>query len=241
MVAAVAGPTWQYPVGQAALAATTSLVAAMRLGRRGLAAHTLLTGLTLALLLRSSGTSSSEVAVAAVAIGVSTVAGLRLRSDRLADDAAANTDQLTGVANRRGLDRWATTSSARWLMVLALDVDDLKGVNDAQGHPAGDEVLRRLGAALLREQRPGQLAVRLGGDEFALLVALPARVEHPVRVADRLLGTARDALDAAATASIGVAQGRWSGPGSLASVLQQADVALYAAKARGGDRVVVAS
>ncbi len=85
-------------------------------------------------------------------------------------------DPLTGLLNRRGygmeLTRFVDNATRYgWPFALVLiDLDDFKALNDRYGHPVGDEVLERLGRAVDRQLRSGDVAARLGGDEFALLL-----------------------------------------------------------------------
>lgn len=92
-------------------------------------------------------------------------------------EAQAHLDPLTGLLNRRALDRDLRREigrSARYgrrFSVMLLDLDHLKAVNDAEGHAAGDALLRRLSQALAEALRVGDDAYRLGGDEFVILLA----------------------------------------------------------------------
>ncbi len=159
-------------------------------------------------------------------------------------------DPLTGLANRRHFDeRWAdelrrASRSGRPLTVLMLDVDHFKGYNDRYGHGAGDQCLSAIAGCLSSLfQRAGELPARLGGEEFAVL--LPgAGAGEAAQAAERLRQAIVDLNLAHAgsplgqvTASIGHAT--WPGDTgqALASLLQQADQALYAAKAAGRNRV----
>lgn len=91
--------------------------------------------------------------------------------------AEALTDGLTGLYNRRGWDRLLAAEEQRCrryghpAAVLMVDLDDLKLVNDAQGHAAGDALIRRVGTALHRAARSLDVVARLGGDEFGILSA----------------------------------------------------------------------
>lgn len=91
-------------------------------------------------------------------------------------ESAAFLDPLTGVRNRRALERDLDTELARAfrhgrpLSVAAIDVDGLKALNDTQGHAAGDDALRRLAFALNETLRVGDLVYRVGGDEFVVLL-----------------------------------------------------------------------
>ncbi len=150
----------------------------------------------------------------------------------------ALTDALTGLANRRYFDERFDEELARAqrrersLVLILIDVDSLKAVNDSRGHAAGDALLRAM-ASLLRDQaRSIDLAARLGGDEFALL--LP---ETDNDGADKLLrrlyegAAARQGRDDAPTFSAGVAV--YPEDGRMADALQRAaDDALYRDKRR---------
>ena len=157
----------------------------------------------------------------------------------------ARTDALTGLANRStfsaALDA-AGPAPAGSPWVLFVDLDDFKVVNDRLGHAAGDELLRTVGARLAGTVREPGLCARLGGDEFAVLVhvadAEEARVlgqrlvdvaSAPVQLAD---GTAQ--VGASVGAAPVVAGAPWT------ETLQQADVAMYAAKATGKNGVRLA-
>ncbi len=153
---------------------------------------------------------------------------------------AAVTDSLTGLLNRRGFDERLAEELARAeraatpLALVLVDCDDLKRVNDTQGHDRGDETLRAL-ATLLREcKRGGDLAARIGGDEFGLALA-GADLEAASALADRVR---RDlsADGAGTTASFGIAVYPDDGV-TGAALLRAADRALYEAKLGGKDRL----
>jgi diguanylate cyclase (GGDEF)-like protein len=154
------------------------------------------------------------------------------------------TDPLTGLSNRRGLERWGERSQSdqdqkRSLAAIVIDLDHFKQVNDSQGHAAGDALLVRL-ADLLRSQcRPDDVLVRLGGEEF--LVIAPVTLDAAVVLAERLRGAVEAVLDPV-TASIGVAKVTTSSPDEWSEALwraiEVADQALYEAKRSGRNRVV---
>ncbi len=156
----------------------------------------------------------------------------------------AVTDPLTGLLNRNGWLNLAETAMQDALdagkepAVLFIDVDHFKLVNDRHGHQAGDELLRELGAIIDARIGPGQYSARLGGEEFACLLP-DSSAAHAERFAQRLASDYRDrAKTFSSTLSIGVSTHQ---PGDLLNdMLARADAALYEAKHRGRDQVVVA-
>ncbi|GAB3800911.1 hypothetical protein GCM10027605_17340 [Micromonospora zhanjiangensis] len=151
----------------------------------------------------------------------------------------AHTDPLTGLANRRGLLRALhEDTSEQPRVLLGLDLDGFKTVNDLRGHDVGDAVLVEVGRRLRANLRPGDVAARLGGDEFAVLMrAGPAEAG---RVAERLLGVLGGAYphpdgQLYLSASIGVAD-QSTGP-DVEALLRHADLALRRAKQCGKNRV----
>jgi len=159
----------------------------------------------------------------------------------------AFSDELTGLPNRRMLAETLRILQERPergnqnFVLLHIDLDRFKQVNDVFGHAAGDFVLRRVSSLLLEHCRPGDLAVRLGGDEFVLLM---------VDDCDSELGenVARKIIDALSTpiyynscacrigASIGVSAHHYNEI-KLDFILSRSDLAMYKAKARGRNRV----
>lgn len=133
------------------------------------------------------------------------------------------------------------------LSLLLLDVDHFKRINDRHGHPAGDEVLRLLAGRLVGAVRATDLVARYGGEEFTIL--LPATDLEGAALAARkvqatISGTAFDlgTHSIPVSVSIGVAGARWRGGSfedATSGLIQRADAALYTAKRRGRDRVVV--
>jgi diguanylate cyclase (GGDEF)-like protein/PAS domain S-box-containing protein len=155
----------------------------------------------------------------------------------------AETDVLTRLANRRHFDEALemSVSFARRhrspLAVVSLDLDGLKGVNDAAGHEAGDGVLTSFAALLAGLCRAEDLPARLGGDEFSVL--LPGiSLGGALGLAERVLAAVRSCADLAergVTASAGAAA--WKPDELPNDLLRRADEALYAAKHDGGDSV----
>ena len=152
----------------------------------------------------------------------------------------ARTDHLTGLANRREFERVMEREVAlserhgRRLSVMMIDLDNLKRINDRQGHRAGDEALRLVAQQLQRVVRASDVCARIGGDEFA--VAMPEtsierarEVAMRLRIAIRQLGLSSKSPEQVGV-SIGVAAWRpgqdWQG------VYQVADADLYEDKRR---------
>ncbi|MEV1332075.1 bifunctional diguanylate cyclase/phosphodiesterase [Micromonospora costi] len=170
---------------------------------------------------------------------------LRGYAGRLAEREAhfrelAHTDALTGLANRRGLlralHRCAETGTA--CVLLTLDLDGFKHVNDVRGHEAGDAVLAEVGRRLRACLRPGDVAARLGGDEFAVL--MPATPAEADRVAERLLGVlgqAYDQVDGPVFLSVSIGVAGCGGVPDAELLLRHADLALRYAKQRGKNRI----
>ncbi len=172
----------------------------------------------------------------------------------------AETDPLTGLANRRHFSDAYRKESARALRdekplaMLMLDIDFFKRVNDKWGHASGDRVLTALADVLRNSLRAADLPARLGGEEFAVL--LPgATMDEATATAERL----RVAMAAASvepapdgpppetgdgrirfTVSIGVAEAVTDGCRTLDAMLAVADRRLYAAKQAGRNRVCAA-
>jgi diguanylate cyclase (GGDEF)-like protein/PAS domain S-box-containing protein len=170
---------------------------------------------------------------------------------RLEDDMRllATVDPLTGAYNRRQGDALLAAEFSRRsrdgrpFAMLLLDIDHFKAINDRFGHPAGDAVLRSLVQSCQTALRPIDMVVRWGGEEF--LVVLPdtdavAAMSAAERVRVALAATEVVVPDTATirfTVSIGVSVSQGDNPGEL---LRRSDVALYAAKNSGRDRVVLA-
>jgi diguanylate cyclase (GGDEF)-like protein len=158
---------------------------------------------------------------------------------------AATIDILTGLANRRGVQR-AFEDAMKYVRdggsyaVLLLDVDHFKSINDLLGHQTGDRVLAQIGRLIAENTRGVDLAGRFGGEEFLVLVRDAAR-ERALQVAERLraaieTGGLAYADGKPVTVSVGVAYAR---PGDASGdVVERADRALYRAKNAGRNRVV---
>ena len=154
----------------------------------------------------------------------------------------AQTDDLTGLLNRRGFynqvaavlsRRGSSDAGEPAFALLLLDLDHFKDVNDSLGHAAGDELLRRVAARLSGSLRDEDILARLGGDEFALLlprVGAGRAVQAAVALIRALeQSVLLDGLHVQTDASIGIALGPEHGR-ELGTVLRHADIAMYRAK-----------
>ncbi|MBZ9648533.1 diguanylate cyclase [Sphingobium sp. 3R8] len=174
----------------------------------------------------------------------------RLR-DQLA--AMAVTDALTGLSNRRHLERALETEASRlsrsgeWLSVVMLDIDFFKQFNDTYGHPAGDRCIMMVGAALTRAvKRASDVSARYGGEEFACI--LPGTDPHSAElVAQEILLQVQSLniphemsqVSPFITVSIGVASARCSSTMEVGRWISEADQQLYAAKREGRNRMAL--
>jgi diguanylate cyclase (GGDEF)-like protein len=166
----------------------------------------------------------------------------------------ATTDALTGIANRRHFLAVAEAEVARALRygaplgLLMADVDHFKAINDGHGHPVGDSVLTAVARALVAQARPNDLVGRVGGEEFAVLLP-EADLDAAMAAAERL----RQAIEALTieaggrripvAMSLGGASLRPAADpagavadSALATLMREADDALYRAKQRGRNR-----
>ncbi|WP_248732654.1 GGDEF domain-containing protein [Pseudomonas sp. MWU13-2517] len=160
---------------------------------------------------------------------------------------AAQTDELTGLMNRRAFFEHAQRLYAQCrhnqqpVCALMMDMDHFKNVNDTYGHQAGDQVLRQIGGVISASFRQTDVYGRLGGEEFAVLLPNTS-LETARDIAEQLVNTISNLTVEPVqglTASLGVAVVR-SLDQDLHSLMNTADKALYHAKAMGRNQVAVA-
>jgi len=184
-----------------------------------------------------------EEVVLWVASNISERHNLEMRLRELSD-----TDQLTGLFNRRKLEHELTLlfeSLARYSVptsIFLFDLDNLKKVNDTKGHHVGDEMIQVVANICRSALRATDFACRLGGDEFVVVLPNTGR-EQAIQFAKRLHDRLRKELSrfslegTIVTASIGVTT-MFPEDRSYEDTLQRADRALYEAKSMGKDRIV---
>ena len=196
--------------------------------------------------------ASGSVLTALVMQTAAVYAQLAKTAERLRNESV--TDTLTGIVNRRGFDMHLEQTLSdcarceRSTALLMIDIDNFKSYNDSFGHPAGDRALRIVADVLRRHaNRTRDVAARFGGEEFALIMP-ETNLRGGAVVAERL----RAAVEGAGipqgagaryrvvTISIGVAAVNDAGEATPASLLIEADRALYRAKQAGRNRVVSA-
>jgi diguanylate cyclase (GGDEF)-like protein len=172
-------------------------------------------------------------------------ASLALNHARALEDVAheAFHDSLTGMPNRAlFLDRLSfavgrASRSGNPVGVLFIDIDDFKTINDSLGHRAGDELLQAVAARLEACLRPSDTIARFGGDEFAVLIEEIDDTADAATAAGRVLDSLADPIaiegrEVYVGASVGIA----AGPEDAETLLRDADLAMYRAKAEGKGR-----
>lgn len=160
----------------------------------------------------------------------------------------AVTDGLTGLFNHRRFQEALQVELVRSerhkrpMGVLMVDVDFFKKVNDAMGHPAGDDLLRRLAEVLGKDLRQTDLIARYGGEEFTVILPETTRSEA-MQVGERMRAAVEEKINdgspwpSKVTVSIGVATFPEDGK-TAEELLESADQAMYIAKRQGRNRVV---
>lgn len=158
---------------------------------------------------------------------------------------AAATDALTALPNRRALDEYAKQleiSGAKDVMLLLLDVDHFKKINDEFGHDVGDSVLQNIALAIKSTVREGDFAARIGGEEFAAIVRIKD-VAAGYQIAERFRRAVQVPYgdpSAGCVSTISVGGFCFSGrPFSYIDGFKSADQALYHSKSLGRNRATV--
>jgi diguanylate cyclase (GGDEF)-like protein/PAS domain S-box-containing protein len=194
---------------------------------------------------RPRGAAPNDVRLLEAAADLADIAIERSRAQAQLAHQAAH-DALTGLPNRvffldraaHALDRTRRSHSS--VAVLFCDLDRFKVINDSLGHEAGDTLLRQLAGRLQEVVRPGDTVARFGGDEFTILCESIADESHALAIAERVGRVAATPFalgdgEVFVTMSVGIALG--SGTRTRPEALiENADAAMYRAKARGGNR-----
>jgi diguanylate cyclase (GGDEF)-like protein/PAS domain S-box-containing protein len=156
---------------------------------------------------------------------------------------AATHDFVTGLPNRALFNDHYVLAQAgakryhKKLAIMVLDIDHFKGINDALGHPYGDQLLKEFGSRLSSIVRKTETVSRMGGDEFALLLTEVVETEDIANVAQKILENARkpfmiDNHEVRITASIGISNYPDDGE-DIETLVKYADTAMYQAKRSG--------
>jgi two-component system, cell cycle response regulator len=180
--------------------------------------------------------------------GVELIARMQaaVRTKRLQDELQRllSTDALTDLANRRLAEQALTAAiadGAAGVSVAILDVDHFKSVNDEHGHEAGDDVLKEVGARLRDIAGADCTIARWGGEEFLIVCERSAMAADLARLAHEAVRGTPFALSSGGALNVTLSAG-WSGwrgeDDDIGGLLRRADIALYAAKEGGRDRVV---
>ena len=163
------------------------------------------------------------------------------------EEEASRTDTLTGLHNRRGFFEIAERAIIRSyrsrspLSIVLIDMDNLKQINDTEGHKAGDIALKALASALRSCLRAQDEVARWGGDEFILLLP-DTNLSGAIKVGEKVLRTVSNLSikygDSQININISIGVAQHSQEQSLDQTIAEADEALYKAKRKGGNRVI---
>ncbi|RSU53924.1 diguanylate cyclase [Sphingomonas sp. S-NIH.Pt15_0812] len=156
------------------------------------------------------------------------------RAREMAARMLADIDPLTGLLNRRAFLARAIGRETDQLLIL-IDIDHFKAINDQVGHDSGDEVLCHFAQGLRTVAPANALVARLGGEEFALLMPAPAAMSPPA--IHKALRSVRMPFDLTVTCSLGACTGPMVSERAWQAMYRAADRALYDAKAAGRNRV----
>jgi diguanylate cyclase (GGDEF)-like protein len=205
------------------------------------------------LTVKDPGGPDLSLPVALAVLGISLAALLASlvltwgRTERMQElERQASQDALTGLSNRRRFEQDLAAAMARSRRdgstgaLLMLDLDRFKQVNDSHGHPAGDRVIKEIAEVLRGRTRESDSLARLGGDEFAVVLPRCSREEARLAaeaIADEVRDHHSDEAAGPVTVSIGVSMFGQDPRTSVATVVSEADAAMYAAKDGGRDAV----
>ncbi|MDR6100895.1 diguanylate cyclase [Agrobacterium larrymoorei] len=165
-----------------------------------------------------------------------------LREELVKARKLANTDALTGVANRRSFDEYLATAIGKLsdITLILVDIDHFKRVNDNHGHAFGDHALKAVAAGIGRALSDGAFLARTGGEEFAIILkkmSVPdaTRLAERVRQAIEKLKIRSGGHEINVTVSLGIAAAETTS--TTGKLYESADAALYRSKSTGRNRV----
>jgi diguanylate cyclase (GGDEF)-like protein len=171
---------------------------------------------------------------------------LRLQGAKIAAEEQAFTDTLTGLKNRRALEHVLTrlVEAESDFALMNIDLDYFKTVNDTLGHAAGDHVLQKVARIMVEETRSEDTIVRNGGDEFVIVLPNFTSGRRLSEIAARLIARLEQPIEyegelCRISASIGAVLTRQYAQPSAERMMEDADVALYAAKNAGRGRHMI--
>jgi diguanylate cyclase (GGDEF)-like protein len=196
---------------------------------------------------------SLPVALAVLGISLAALLGALIlswgRNERIQElEQQASQDSLTGLKNRRRFQEDLAGAMARSRRdsstgaLLMLDIDEFKRVNDSRGHPAGDRLIQQVAEVLRTRTRESDTLARLGGDEFAVILPRCSDGEAQLAaeaIASEIRGHRSAEAGDGVTVSIGIAMFGTDPRTSAATIVSEADTAMYAAKDEGRDAVRV--
>lgn len=179
-------------------------------------------------------------------LSVSVMTAIEARSRALELKQLVLTDSLTGIANRiqfqvaLSLELQRAAQAEQSIAVLYMDLDGFKSVNDRFGHGAGDVVLQEFTRRMLPQLRADETLARIGGDEFGIVMCGDIEPEAAIALAERIIDAARAPFCMAdgSVAKVGVSIGIALHPAAktdAATLIEQADKALYSAKSRASN------
>lgn len=171
---------------------------------------------------------------------------LRLQGAMIAAEEQAYTDTLTGLKNRRAMDH-VLARLAEWgtrFGLMQIDLDWFKAVNDTLGHAAGDFVLQTVARIMVEETRESDTVARVGGDEFVVILPHASSQDVLQNIGQRIIDDLSRPMNyqgevCRISASIGLAFYDPHGSKTVAEIMDDADVALYASKDGGRGRQTV--
>ncbi|USD64433.1 sensor domain-containing diguanylate cyclase [Vibrio sp. SCSIO 43136] len=151
-------------------------------------------------------------------------------------------DPLTGILNRRGLEKaWQERPRTQHIGVMLIDIDNFKLINDSMGHDCGDEVIRFVAKNLLENINPESVVARFGGEEFVVILNAPTRKQLNQLATDihaQVTKQSYQVIEQGFTTSGGISVAADALDADLEKLLKAADNRLYRAKNNGKDQLV---